>query len=257
MSQMVPSAAVLIIGNEILSGRTRDANLGFLSSALALLGIQVRHARVIPDELSVIADNVNALRHNYDSLFTTGGIGPTHDDITAEAVALAFGLPLTRHPEALRRLESHYGPDNLNDMRKRMADMPEGALLIDNPISSAPGFSIGNVHVLAGVPMIASAMFEQMKHRLIQGPPLLARTVRAFVAEGLLAKGLKAIQDANPDVSLGSYPFMADQRLGASIVARGRDARRLDEVAGLVATLMRSLNGDPHVETGEGNAKAP
>lgn len=255
MSKACPTAAVLIIGNEILSGRTQDVNLAFLARSLGEIGIQLVHARVIPDEVDVIADNVNTLRTEYDSLFTTGGIGPTHDDITALGIAKAFGRPLVRHPEALARLLRHYGPENLNDMRKRMADLPEGALLIDNPISSAPGFRIGNVYVLAGVPMIARAMFEQVRPLLAGGPPLLARTVRAFVPEGLLAAGLQDIQARHPDVGLGSYPFLSGQRLGASIVARGLRAERLEAVAREVADLMRSLGGEPNVEIGDAKAE--
>ncbi|MFA6019279.1 MAG: molybdopterin-binding protein [Rhodospirillales bacterium] len=255
MSKACPTAAVLIIGNEILSGRTQDVNLAFLARALGEIGIQLVHARVIPDVVDVIADNVNTLRAEYDSLFTTGGIGPTHDDITAMAVAKAFGRPLVRHPEALARLLRHYGPEDLNDMRKRMADLPEGALLIDNPISSAPGFRIGNVYVLAGVPMIARAMFEQVRPLLAGGPPLLARSVRAFVPEGLLAAGLKEIQARHPDVGLGSYPFLSGERLGACIVARGRRADRLETAAEEVAALMRSLGGEPNVEIGDAKAE--
>jgi molybdenum cofactor synthesis domain-containing protein len=251
MPPTCPTAAVLIIGNEILSGRTQDTNLSFLTAALGQIGIEVKEARIIPDVVAVIANNVNALRANYDSLFTTGGIGPTHDDVTAEAVALAFNRPLVRHPEALARLERHYGTKQLNDMRKRMADMPDGAYLIDNPISSAPGFRLENVYVLAGVPMIAKAMFEQIRPLLAGGEPLLARTVRAFVPEGELAAGLLALQNAHPDVGLGSYPFMSGQKLGASIVARGRNAQQLDSIADKIAALMRSLGGDPHVEEGE------
>jgi molybdenum cofactor synthesis domain-containing protein len=251
MPQHNPTAAVLIIGNEILSGRTQDVNLSYLAAELGAIGIQVKEARVIPDEISVIVDNVNSLRRKYDSLFTTGGIGPTHDDMTAEAVAQAFGLPLERSQDAFRRLEAHYGPGQFNDMRKRMADMPKGAYLIDNPISSAPGFRIENVYVLAGVPIIAKAMFEQIKGNLAGGPPLLARTIRAFIPEGELAGGLAALQNDFPDLGLGSYPFMAGQRLGASIVVRGRDETRLEAAARAIADLMRSLGGDPHVETGE------
>lgn len=256
MSQTSLKAAVLIIGNEILSGRTQDVNLGFLARELGGLGIEVAEARVIPDTISVIAENVRSLKDNYDYVFTTGGIGPTHDDVTAQAVALAFGLPLVRNGAALARLRVHYGDSELNDMRKRMADMPEGALLIDNPISSAPGFQIGNVFVLAGVPRIAQAMFDQLKHRLQGGAPMLAMTVSAFLAEGLLAQGLLEIQSANPEVGIGSYPFLSGGRIGASIVIRGRDEAKLDQVAKLVTELMRLLGGTPHVEAGETKIKA-
>lgn len=251
MTDSTPKAAVVIIGNEILSGRTQDVNLAFLAKELGKLGIRLAEARVIRDEVSVIAENVRLLRDLYDYVFTTGGIGPTHDDITAEGVALAFDLPLMRNPLALERLRAHYGAGELNDMRKRMADMPEGALLIDNPISSAPGFEIGNVFVLAGVPKIAQAMFDQLKHRLAKGPPLAAMTVRAFVPEGLLAQGLKEIQETFADVGIGSYPFMSGQKLGASIVIRGLDKARIESVAQRVAELMRTLGGEPYAETGE------
>ncbi|HSK39399.1 MAG TPA: competence/damage-inducible protein A, partial [Arenibaculum sp.] len=189
------TAAVIVIGNEILSGRTQDANLGYMARRLTELGIRLREARVIADDPDEIVAAVNALRSRYDHVFTTGGIGPTHDDITSGCVAKAFGVELERNAEAVRRLEAHYGdPSMLNAARLRMAEIPVGATLIDNPVSAAPGFRIGNVHVLAGVPSIMRAMFDGIAPGLRGGPPIHARTVSCALAEGTLAEGLGALQ---------------------------------------------------------------
>jgi molybdenum cofactor synthesis domain-containing protein len=247
------TAAILVIGNEILTGRTKDTNTGWLAERLYALGIRVREARVVPDVEAEIVAAVRALSARYAYVFTTGGIGPTHDDITAESVARAFGVRLLRDPEAVRRLTAHYeDPSLLNEARLRMANVPEGAELIDNPVSVAPGFRIGNVHVLPGVPMIMQAMFEGLAHRLKGGPPLLARTVRCLLAEGTLAEGLGAVQARFPDLEIGSYPYMRMKQFGVSLVLRGTDAARLDAAAAAVADLVRSLGGEPKVEDGQG-----
>src|SRR5690348_3222977 len=184
------TACVLIIGNEILSGRTQDANLSFLAQGLNDIGIRLREARVIPDDPGIIVSAVNEVRRTFDYVFTTGGIGPTHDDITAQCVADAFAVPLVLHPDAKRLLETHYPPGHLNEARLRMAMVPEGAALLPNPISRAPGFQIGNVYVLPGVPSIMQGIFEQLKHRLVGGDKVLSRSISCYLAEGTLAKDL-------------------------------------------------------------------
>src|SRR5512134_200599 len=168
------TAAVIIIGNEVLSGRTADANLCFLAKALNEVGVRVREARIIPDDEAVIVETVNACRQTFDYVLTTGGIGPTHDDITSASIAKAFGVPLERNPQAIRALEQHYRPGEFNEAGRKMADIPAGASLIDNPLSKAPGFQIGNVFVLPGVPVIMRAMFDGLRARLSGGEPMLS-----------------------------------------------------------------------------------
>lgn len=241
-----PTACVLLIGNEVLSGRVQDVNLQFLGARLAALGIPVREARVIPDDPAVIVETINRVRPRYNYVFTTGGIGPTHDDITSECVAEAFGVPWEPHPEAWRRMEAAYPPGQFNAARQRMATMPRGAELIDNPISTAPGFIIGNVHVMAGVPRIMQAMFETLAPRLRGGQPVLARAVHVTgLAEGVLAEGLARIQAAFPDVDIGSYPYYRISGNGVAVVARGTEAQRLDDATADVRALMLSLGGSP------------
>lgn len=246
------TACLIVIGNEVLSGRTRDANIQMLGTGLAALGVRLQEARVIIDDVTIIADTVNALRARYDYVFTTGGIGPTHDDMTAAAIARAFGTDLERNPEAVRRLQSHYGGGDLNAARLKMADIPRGAVLIDNPVSQAPGFRLGNVFVLAGVPRIAAAMFDTIKHSLAGGPPVVSRALAAWLREGDLAEPLTAIQDAFADVDLGSYPFVRDDRLGVSIVARGIDPQRVAAATDAVAAAMVALGSPPHAEDPSG-----
>lgn len=236
-----PTAAVLVIGNEILSGRTRDVNLSYLATKLAEIGIRVAEARVVEDRTEAIVAALDALRAAYTYVFTTGGIGPTHDDITAAAVAEAFGVPLVEDPEARRRLETRYRPEELNPARLRMAAVPQGSLLIDNPVSQSPGFRIGNVFVMAGVPRIMQAMFDGIRHSLKGGPSLIARSITIWVQEGLLAEGLAEVQQAHGAVELGSYPFLREARLGVAVVGRGTDGaaiiRALDAVADVAARL--------------------
>ncbi|WP_448189513.1 competence/damage-inducible protein A [Azospirillum sp. sgz301742] len=246
-----PTAAVLIVGNEILSGRTKDANLPHIAETLGELGIRVREARVVPDVAEEIIAAVNALRARYDYVFTTGGIGPTHDDITSECIAMAFGVDLERNPEAVARLERHYGdPSKLNEARLRMANIPAGGELIDNPISAAPGFRIGNVFVMAGVPNIMQSMLDSVLPNLKGGPPILARTVSCTLAEGALAADLGALQERYPMLDIGSYPYFRRGDFGVSLVLRGTDAALLEQATEELAGIVRGLGGMPTVTIG-------
>ncbi|MEX2516647.1 MAG: molybdopterin-binding protein [Gammaproteobacteria bacterium] len=238
-----PSACVLLIGNEILSGRTQDKNLSFIGQALARIGIPLMEARVIPDIHAVIIDTLNECRHKYDYVFTTGGIGPTHDDITTVAVAAALDLPVIRHPEADRTLRDYYGA-KANAARMKMADVPDGAELIANPLSMAPGYRIENVFVLAGVPAIMQAMMDAIIPQLRQGTPILSRTLRTDLREGELAAGLNEIQNRYADISIGSYPFFTHDKLGVNLVLRGIDTEQLDNAANAVEALIKSLDGE-------------
>ncbi|HLI10498.1 MAG TPA: molybdopterin-binding protein [Alphaproteobacteria bacterium] len=244
------TAAVLIIGNEILSGRTKDANLPFLAAELNKLGVRVMEARVVPDIEARIVEAVNALRRQYDYVFTTGGIGPTHDDITAESIAKAFGVALERHPEAVARLARQYkSPSDLNEARLRMANVPAGGILIDNPVSAAPGFQIGNVFVMAGIPSIMQGMFGGLKSRLVGGAPVHSRSVATNLPEGRIAEGLGALQKRHPEVEIGSYPFYRAGQFGVSLVIRGTDVAALERIAEELKTLLRTLGGDILDET--------
>lgn len=240
------TACVLVIGNEILSGRTKDANLAWLAVELNKLGVRLMEARVIPDIETTIVATLNEVRARFDYVFTTGGIGPTHDDITAACVARAFDVPLVRNPEAVRRLQAHYAsPADLNEARLRMANTPEGATLIDNPISKAPGFRIGNVFVMAGIPSIMQAMFDGLRRSLVGGAPMLSRTINAALAEGVMAADLAAIQAAHPSLEIGSYPYMRQGKPGAAIVLRGIEAGPLAVAAEAVKAMMRSHGVEP------------
>lgn len=237
------TAAVIIIGSEILSGRTADANLSYLGRRLAGLGINLREARIVADSEEGIVAAVNACRAVYHYVFTTGGIGPTHDDITTRSIAKALGVPIERSPEAVAKLTAYYTTSALNEARLKMAEVPVGAVLIDNPISSAPGFQIGNVFVLPGVPAIMQVMFEGIHHRLTGGPPILSRTVSTVLTEGILAAGLEGIQKRYPELVIGSYPFVRQGRLGVSLVVRGTEVEALDRAAEQIRALVRSLGG--------------
>ena len=241
----VVTACVLIIGNEILSGRTQDANLAFLAKGLNEAGIRLREARVIPDDAAVIVATVNEVRRNFDYVFTTGGIGPTHDDITAPCMAEVFGVPLILHPEAKRLLESHYPPGALNEARLRMAHVPEGAVLLPNPISRAPGFRIENVYVLPGVPQIMQAIFSELKHRLRGGARLYSRNVSCALSEGALAKDLATLQERYADLEIGSYPYFRRSDFGVTLVLRGTDKDRIAAAIEELKALIRVLGGDP------------
>ena len=240
MTQTSPTAAVLIIGDEILSGRTQDTNLNTIARFLGALGIVLEEARTVGDRPGQIVEALNALRSSHDYVFTTGGIGPTHDDITADCVAEAMGVPLLEHPQALAILERRYG-DELNAARRRMARIPEGGILIANPVTDAPGFQVGNVFVMAGVPKIMTAMLEDVAPRLRTGAVVHARTIRVTgVGEGTVADILRAAADANRRMSFGSYPFGAGTsgEIGTNLVVRGQEVALLD---GAVADLMAAL----------------
>jgi molybdenum cofactor synthesis domain-containing protein len=241
----IVTAAVLVIGNEILSGRTKDVNLGYLAEELTKLGVRLREARVIADVESDIVAAVNDCRARYDYVFTTGGIGPTHDDITSASVARAFGVPLMLDERARALLARNYPPGGLNEARLRMAHVPQGASLIENPVSAAPGFRMANVFVMAGVPAIMRAMFDGLKHTLVGGKPMISLTVSAFLAEGIIAAGLGALQQRYPDLDIGSYPFFRQGRYGASFVMRGTEQARLDAAAMELIALVRELDAEP------------
>ena len=239
-SSEAKTAAVLVIGDEILSGRTQDTNTNYIARFLGLKGIDLKEVRVVGDVQSEIVAALNALRARYDFVFTTGGIGPTHDDITADAVAAAFGAGIGLHPEAYALLEARYGKAAFNPMRQRMARIPHGAALIENRVSVAPGFHIGNVFVLAGVPAIARAMLETVA--LPEGPKVHAVTITAPIAEGRVAEGLAAIQKDQPETAIGSYPFTtADGAFGVQLVVRGRDNGAVEAAAAAIEAHLRGL----------------
>jgi molybdenum cofactor synthesis domain-containing protein len=219
------TAALLVIGDEILSGRTQDRNVAQVATWLNEQGIRLVEVRVVPDDTGRIAEAVNALRTTHDYLFTTGGIGPTHDDITVDAIAAAFGVPVIVHPAARRILEHYYRdrPGGLTDARLRMARVPEGAELIENPTSGAPGVRMGNVFILAGVPNIAASMLEGLTGKLEGGRPVVSVTVGARAAESEVADLLRETEAAHPGVAIGSYPFFKDGRFGANFVIRSED----------------------------------
>lgn len=240
----VVTAGIVIIGNEVLSGRTQDANLNYLAGRLTELGVRVMEARVVRDEEAAIVEAVNHVRTAYDYVFTTGGIGPTHDDITARCIARAFGLPFGRNAEAQAILHDYYKGE-VTEARLRMAEMPEGAALIENPVSGAPGFQIDNVFVLAGVPRIMQAMFEGMTHRITGGAPVLSRSVAANLAEGTLAGPLNDVQARFPNTEIGSYPYFRGGKLGSSLVVRTTDAEALDQALAAIRAMIRELGGEP------------
>ena len=241
-----PNAAILVIGDEILSGRTQDTNTNYIAKFLGTLGIDVCEARTVPDIEDEIVAALNALRARYTYVFTTGGIGPTHDDITADAVAKAFGVGIDYHPEVLAMLAARYAnPADFNDMRKRMARIPLGAELVRNSASVAPGIHIGNVFVMAGVPMIMRAMLEDIAPRLQRGAVVHSQTVQARIAEGKIAAGLQTIQKNFPDLALGSYPYYREDGFGVQLVARGRDAAQVEKAANAIESLIRDEGAEP------------
>ncbi len=226
-----PTAAMLVIGDEILSGRTRDANMHHLAGRLTEVGIDLKEVRVVSDDRAAIIAATRALSETYDHVFTSGGIGPTHDDITADCVAAAFEASIGVRDDARAILQAHYDRNGMemNEARLRMARIPDGATLIDNPVSAAPGFTIGNVHVMAGVPSIFEAMVSSVLPTLTGGAPLLSETLRVERGEGDIAGPLGQIAEAFDDLSFGSYPFQKDGKYGANVVVRGQDVGRVNE----------------------------
>jgi molybdenum cofactor synthesis domain-containing protein len=239
------TACLLIIGNEILSGRTKDANLNFLALELNKLGVQLRECRVIPDVEQTVVDTVNEVRKKFDYVFTTGGIGPTHDDITADCIAKAFGVGISEHPEAVARMTKHYGdPALFTPARRRMARIPHGGVLVDNPVSIAPGFQMENVFTFAGIPTIMQGMFAAMKHRLVGGAPVISRTVRTNLPEGIIAEPLGALQKRFDDLDIGSYPGFRNGKVSVSLVLRGTDDARLAAASAELIDTLKKMNGE-------------
>ena len=248
----IVTAAFVIIGNEILSGRTQDANLSVLATALEDSGIRLEEVRIVPDATDRIADTVRELRERHDHVFTSGGIGPTHDDITCDSVAESFGVAVIHHPEAVARIRSHAERRGveLNEARMRMARTPLGADLIVNSISAAPGFSIGNVHVMAGVPMVFKAMVQELIPTLAAGTRRSSVSIDADIGEGLVASGLGGIQERYNDLEIGSYPWYRDRLFGTTLVLRGIDTGQIDAAAVEVERLVRELGGKPDPPAG-------
>jgi molybdenum cofactor synthesis domain-containing protein len=234
----VVTAGMLVIGDEILSGRTKDRNIGYVAEYLTAIGVDLAEVRVVPDIEARIVEAVNALRSRYTYVFTTGGIGPTHDDITADAIARAFGVAIDVDPRAVERLKERFTGAELTPARLRMARIPAGAELIDNPVSKAPGFRIGNVHVMAGVPSIMQGMMDAIGPTLRTGRRMLAETIEAGLPESVVAEPLGAIAVANPDVMIGSYPYFDGSRYATRLVVRARDAERLAAVAAAVTAMV-------------------
>ena len=222
------NAAILIIGNEILSGRTQDTNTSTLALWLNSIGVKVQEVKVIPDVEEIIVNSVNLLRKQYDYVFTTGGIGPTHDDITAESVSKAFGLKYEIHKEAYKILEAYYKPGEFNEGRQKMVWMPENANLILNPTSGAPGFSVENVFCLPGVPSILKSMLGGLTNSIVGGEPILSLTISLRTVESEIANSLTKVQNDNLDVEIGSYPFFRAGKLGVSIVLRSTNQKKID-----------------------------
>jgi molybdenum cofactor synthesis domain-containing protein len=222
------TAALIVIGEEILSGRTQDANIAYIAAYLTRIGIALREIRVVADAEAEIVAAVNALRFRFTYVFTTGGIGPTHDDVTTDAIAKAFGVGIVVDPAAVAAMRKHFSDKELTPARLRMARVPEGASLIDNAISRAPGYMIGNVIVMAGVPRIMQVMLDTVSPRLAKGRPMLARSVRIDAPEGDVAPGLADLQASHPDVQIGSYPYFENKRLGTYVVLRSCDAGKVD-----------------------------
>ena len=239
------TAAVLIIGDEILSGRTKDRNLGYIAEYLGRIGVDVREARVAPDVEAEIVAALDALRSRYDYVITTGGIGPTHDDITADAVARAFGVPLREDPRVIALMLERYPSGELTPARRRMARVPEGGELIENAVSAAPGFRIGNVYVLAGVPAVMQAMLDAAVKSMRTGAAMIIETIEAgTIPEGRYGDALGAIAEANPLVSIGSYPSFKDGRFNNQIVVRGKDGAAVEAAGRAVEAMLAEMRGD-------------
>ncbi|WP_420409570.1 competence/damage-inducible protein A [Hoeflea sp.] len=240
------TAGALAIGDELLSGRTKDKNIGHLAEMLTAAGIELQEVRIVPDDQERIVEALNALRSRYDHVFTSGGIGPTHDDITADAVASAFGVPCSHDHDALEMLGAHYAERGLEftEARRRMARMPEGSRHIENPVSCAPGFIIGNVHVMAGVPSVFQAMLDNVLPKLKSGAKVLSDKVSCPYGEGDIGDPLSAIARAHPDVNIGSYPRFSGQGFSTEIVIRGRNAAAINAARIEVETMLADLGPD-------------
>ena len=236
------NAAILIIGNEILSGRTQDTNTSTLATWLNSIGVIVKEVRVIPDIEKTIVDTLNILRKENNYVFTTGGIGPTHDDITAQSVSKAFGLKYETHKEAFKILEAYYKPGEFNEGRQKMVKMPENAKLILNPTSGAPGFSVENVFCLPGVPSILKSMLGSLKNEIVGGEPVLSHTISLKTVESEIANSLTKVQDQNGDVEIGSYPFFHAGKLGVSIVLRSENQSKIDTCISQVLKFVKEKN---------------
>ena len=236
------NAGILIIGNEILSGRTQDTNTSTLATWLNSIGVKVEEVRIIPDEENTIIETLNLLRSTYDYVFTTGGIGPTHDDITAQSVSKAFGIKYEIHKEAFKILESYYKPGEFNEGRQKMVWMPQNAKLILNPTSGAPGFSVDNVYCLPGVPSILKSMLGGITNKIVGGEPILSLTINLRTVESEIANSLTNIQNNNKDVEIGSYPFFQAGKLGVSIVIRSPDQNKIDNCNLEIMKLVKDKN---------------
>ena len=246
-SKEVVTAALLVIGGKILSGRTKDQNIGYVAEYLTVVGIDLKEVRVVGDEESAIVDALNAQRHRYTYVFTTGGIGPTHGDITADCVAKAFDLPIDRDPRALAILHEWVKTTGaeMNEARLRMTRIPKGADLILNKVSAAPGFRIGNVHVFAGVPAIMQAMLDEVAPTLRTGARMLSQTVRADLREGDIGSELGAIAKAHPDVTIGSYPFFDEKRgPNTNVVVRSRDAQKIAAAKSAIEAMLTRVKAE-------------
>ncbi len=241
------TACAIIIGNEILSGRVQDRNLAYVAERLNDFGVRLREARVIPDDEDAIVAAVNECRREFDYVLTTGGIGPTHDDITAECVAKAFGVPIEINEKAAEALRARAG-DRIDEARLRMARVPVGGKLIENAVSAAPGFQMENVFVMAGVPAVARAMVDALASRIAGGAPVRSRGVVAHLSEGSVAAALADIQERFPDTDIGSYPFYRSGRFGTTLVVRSTDAGRVDDAVEEIKAMVSGLGAEPEEE---------
>jgi molybdenum cofactor synthesis domain-containing protein len=244
----IVTAALMVIGDEILSGRTKDQNIGYIAEYLTGIGIQLKEVRVVADDEAEIVTALNALRQRYSYVFTTGGIGPTHDDITADSVAKAFGVSIDIDERAVALMRERYEPERLTETRLRMARIPEGAELVRNSVSSAPGFMLENVIVLAGVPRIMQVMLDDVAPKLKTGLKMLTRTVRVVRPEGDVAPGLGRLQQKFPDVSMGSYPYFSKNRLGTNLVLRSTDEALLASALEALWEMLKSEGFSSHAE---------
>lgn len=242
------TAGIIIIGNEILSGRTQDKNISYIALKLNALGVHLKEVRIIPDVEEEIIQVVRHYHKTYDYVFTTGGIGPTHDDITAESISKAFNVPVEFNQDVVDIMKKRYATDDLPEGRLNMARMPVGAKLIHNPVTSVPGFQIENVYVMAGIPEVMQGMLDYALETIIPGKPILSNAVHCYLAEGDLAPGLRAIQEQNQDVEIGSYPFWRMGKWGATSVVRGQDESSIDKAIQQIRELMISLGGEPQDE---------